>query len=131
MRPAGGPTRRRWLVLAGLLLAGAATAGEEVFDAAAFDAALAARRPVAIAFEADWCGTCSVQKPAIVEVVGEPRFATLTLFLADFDKDAAIRRRLRVLQQSTVVVFKDGREVARATGLTQRADLAALLAQAL
>lgn len=125
------PPRRRWLVLAGLLLAGAATAAEEVFDQAAFDAALAARRPVAIAFEADWCSTCSVQKPAIIELAHEPRFAALTLFLADFDKDAAIRRRLRVQQQSTVVVFKDGREVARATGLTQKAALAALLARAL
>ncbi|MBX3637134.1 MAG: thioredoxin family protein [Rubrivivax sp.] len=126
-----GLSRRRLLALAGLLFARAVPAAEAVFDEAAFDAALAARRPVAIAFEADWCSTCSVQKPVVVELASEPRFAALTLFLADFDADLAIRRRLRVLQQSTVVVFKDGHEVARATGLTKKAALAALLARAL
>ncbi|MCW5610638.1 MAG: thioredoxin [Rubrivivax sp.] len=125
------PAPRRWLVLAGLVLAGAGAAGGELFDQAAFDAALAARRPLAIAFEADWCSTCSVQRPAIVERAGEPRFAGLTPFMADFDADVGIRRRLRVVQQSTVIVFKDGCEVARAIGLTSKPALAALLAQAL
>ena len=118
-------------MLAGLVLAGAGAAGEELLDQAAFDAALAARRPLAIAFEADWCSTCSVQRPAIVELAGEPRFAGLTLFMADFDADVGIRRRLRVVQQSTVIVFRNGREVARAIGLTSKPALAALLAQAL
>lgn len=126
-----GLSRRCWLALAGLMFARAGPAAEAVFDEAAFDAALAARRPVAIAFEADWCSTCSVQKPVIVELASEPRFAALTLFLADFDADVAIRRRLRVLQQGTVIVFKDGHEVARATGLMKKAALAALLSRAL
>lgn len=126
-----GLSRRACLALVGLLVAAAAPAAERVFEQAAFDAALAARHPVAIAFEADWCSTCSVQKPAIVELLGEPRFASMTLFLADFDADVAIRRRLRVVQQSTVVVFRDGREVARATGLTDKAALAKLLGRAL
>ena len=39
--------------------------------------------------------------------------------MANFDTEKALKRALGVTQQSTIVVFKDGKEVARSTGDTQ------------
>jgi thiol-disulfide isomerase/thioredoxin len=126
------PDRRRWLVACATApWCVPAPAAEYAYEADAFAAALKGGGPVAIAFETDWCAVCSAQKPVILQLLDEPRFAAMKLFMADFDHDLAIRRRLRVTVQSTLVVFRGRREVARAAGLTRRADLAALLARAL
>jgi thioredoxin-like negative regulator of GroEL len=50
--------------------------------------------------------------------------------VANFDTEKALKRSLGVTQQSTIVVFKDGKEVARSTGDTQEPNLAALLRHA-
>ena len=55
----------------------------------------------------------------------------VTLFVADFDTESALKKQLRVAQQSTFVVFKGGKEVGRSTGETDRAAIAALFDKAL
>ena len=56
---------------------------------------------------------------------------TITLLVADYDSETALKKRLRVVQQSTFVVFKGGKEVARSTGETRRDAIAALFDKAL
>jgi thioredoxin 1 len=60
-----------------------------------------------------------------------PEFKPVTLFVANFDTEKSLKKALGVTQQSTVVVFKDGKEVARSTGDTQQDMLAALLHHAI
>jgi thioredoxin-like negative regulator of GroEL len=60
----------------------------------------------------------------------KPEFSRLTLYIANYDREKALKMSLGVTQQSTIVVFKQGREVARSTGDTNEASLAALLRQA-
>lgn len=107
------------------------SAGEQAYDKAAFDKALAEGRPVIVDFYADWCPTCKTQKPIVQELMRDPKMKEVTLFVADFDKEKDLRKALRVSQQSTFVVFKGGKEVARSTGQTRRAELAAAFAKAL
>jgi hypothetical protein len=52
-------------------------------------------------------------------------------FVADFDTEKALKKALRVSQQSTFVVFKGGKEVTRSTGQTTRPGIEAVFAQAL
>lgn len=120
-------------VLAALWLGAsvAAVAAEQAYEKSAFESALAQKRAMVVAFVTDWCNTCTVQKPVLAQLLEEPRFRHLTVFIADFDKDTELKKRLRVPQQSTLVVFKRGREVARGTGQTRKEDLAALLSKAL
>ncbi len=117
--------------LAALVSAASAVAGERPYDKRAFDQALAGGRPTIVEFYADWCPTCKAQKPHVQSILGEPRMKDVTVFVADYDKEKDLKKALRVTRQSTFVVFKAGKEVARSTGQTKREDLAALFAKAL
>ena len=117
---------------AGLALAAvAAFAGEVPFNKAEFDAALAKGTPVIVDFAASWCPTCKAQKPIVQGLLAEPKLKPVTLFLADFDTEVALKKQLGVTQQSTFVVFKGGKEVGRSTGQTQRDVIAELFYKAL
>lgn len=126
--------RRRSMLLALVTCLTFSTLGfaaEVPFNQAQFDDARAAGKPVALVFHADWCPTCRAQAPVLKELTQKPELMPLTLFVANFDTEKALKRSLSVTQQSTVIVFKGGKEVARSTGDTQEAPLAALLKHAL
>lgn len=108
-----------------------ATAAEIPYEAARFDAALAAGKPVVVDFTAGWCPTCKAQKPIVQGLLREPKLEPVTLFVADYDTETALKKRLGVTMQSTFVVFKGGKEVGRSTGQTQKAAIRALFDKAL
>ena len=123
---------RSLFVAAGLGLAALASfAAELPYTKAAFDKALAAGEPVVVDFAASWCPTCKAQKPVVQALLAEPQRKTLTVFVADFDNEVALKKQLNVTTQSTLVAFKAGKEVARSTGQTGKAELGALLDKAL
>jgi thioredoxin 1 len=114
-----------------LCMATLASAAEIPFNQAQFDSLRSAGKPVAVVFHADWCPTCRAQAPVLKELVQTPALKPLTLYVANYDTEKALRKALGVSQQSTIVVFKDGKEVARSTGDTQQDVLAALLRRAI
>jgi thiol-disulfide isomerase/thioredoxin len=117
--------------LAALVFSIASSAAEVPFDQAQFDAALAAGKPVVVDFSAGWCPVCRAQKPVLSAILQTPEMANLTLFVANFDTEKTLKKALRINQQSTLVVFKNGKEVTRSTGQTQQEPLRVVLAQAL
>lgn len=122
---------RAILAVATVLFTVAAWAGEVPYSKPALDKALAGGQPTIVFFHADWCPTCKAQQPLVQELLKEPRMKNVTVFLADYDKEKALKKTLRVSSQSTFVVFKAGKEVARSTGQTNKDDLAATFAKAL
>ena len=123
---------RSLIVAAGLCVAAVASfAGELPYSKAAFDKALAAGEPVVVDFAASWCPTCKAQKPVVQALLAEPQRKALTVFVADFDTESALKKQLNVTMQSTLVAFKAGKEVARSTGQTGKAELGVLLDKAL
>jgi len=109
----------------------AAFAAELPFNKTAFDKALADGKPVVVDFAASWCPTCKEQKPIVQGLLKDPKRQSLTVFVADFDREEALKQRLKVTMQSTLIAFKGGKEVARSTGQTDKAELGALLDKAL
>jgi thiol-disulfide isomerase/thioredoxin len=101
------------------------------FDQAAFDKAVAAGGPVVVQFHADWCPTCKEQAPIVQQVLADPKMKGVQMFIADFDNEKALKKQLRVSMQSTFVVFKGGKEVARSTGQTTRPAIEDTFAKAL
>src|SRR5216684_8461004 len=108
-----------------------ALSAEVPFDQAQFDAARAAGKPVAVVFHADWCPTCRAQAPLLKSLTQSPEFRPVTLFVANFDTEKDLKKSLGVTKQSTIIVFKDGKESARSTGDTQQDSLATLLRHAI
>jgi thioredoxin 1 len=113
-----------------VLFAAVALSAEVPFDQAQFDAARTSGKPVAVVFHADWCPICRAQAPVLKSLTQTPELKTLTVYIANFDTEKALKKSLGVTQQSTIVVFKGGKEIARSTGDTQQESLAALLRHA-
>jgi thioredoxin 1 len=113
------------------LMATLALSAEVPFNQAQFDASRAAGKPVAVVFHADWCPTCRAQAPLLKELAQSPELQPVTLYIANFDTENALKKSLGVTHQSTIVVFNRGREVARSTGDTRQENLAALLRRAI
>jgi thioredoxin len=114
-----------------LLLLSPALASELPYRAETLDRLLADGRPVVVDFHADWCPTCRAQAPIVKDLLSKPEFKDLTVLIANYDTELPLRKSLNVSQQSTLVVFRHGKEVARSTGQTDPKKLAALLRQAL
>ena len=123
---------RSFAAAAGLaFMALGAFAGELPFDKAKFDAALSQGKPVIVDFSASWCPTCKQQKPIVQGLLKETKLQPVTLFVADFDVEQDLKKQLGVTMQSTFVVFKGGKEVARSTGQTQKQAISDLFDKAL
>ncbi len=121
----------QWLAIVAAAVLSQATLASEPFNQAKFDKLLAEGKPVVVDFYAPWCPTCRTQETILKELEADPTLKPITVFRADYDFDTATKRALRVNRQSTFVVFKDGKEVARSTGQTNRQRIIDLFKQAL
>lgn len=101
------------------------------YDAAALAELQGAGKPVALHFHADWCPTCVSQSRALEQLAAEPQLKGLTVLVADYDKETALKRQLKVRSQSVFVVFKGADEVARSAGQTRPDEIRQALAKAL
>ncbi|MET1029261.1 MAG: thioredoxin domain-containing protein [Dongiaceae bacterium] len=109
-------------------LSGQALAAEPTaFTQDAFAAAQAAGKPILIHVNASWCPTCAQQRPILGELEKSPELADLVVFTVDFDSQPAVLQSLNVQMQSTLIVFKGKTETGRATGITDRDQIRALL----
>jgi thioredoxin 1 len=118
-------------LLTSLCLLSHALAAEQPYMADKLERLLADGRPVVVDFHADWCPTCRAQAPIIKDLLSKPEFRDLTVLVANYDTELPLRKTLKVSQQSTLVVFRHGKEVARSTGETSPEKQAARLRQAL
>jgi thiol-disulfide isomerase/thioredoxin len=99
------------------------------WDEAAFDAAKAAGKPILLEIHAVWCPTCKAQAPILGELTSEPKYADLQVFKIDFDTQKDLLKKLNVRMQSTLIVYRQGAEVGRSVGDTNRDSIAELLSK--
>lgn len=88
------------------------------FDQSAFDAAQKAGKSIVLHVHADWCPTCKAQQGPLNTLAAGPDFRDVVTMTIDFDAQAGVRKTFNVQKQSTIIAFKGGKEVGRATGET-------------
>jgi len=121
----------RSMLLAAMLVSGVAQAVEQNFDRASFDALQKAGKPTLVMVHASWCPICRAQAPVISDLLKKPELSGITALRVDFDGQSDVVKSFKVTQQSTLIVFKGGKEVARSVGDTRRESVEALLRRAL
>ena len=81
-----------------------------------------AQIPVLVDFYADWCGPCRMMAPAVDELA---RTSAGRVLVAKLDTDASPKTaaRYQIRGIPTVIVFRDGREARRQSGVMPAAAL--------
>lgn len=87
----------------------------ETYTQAKLDALNRSGQPVLVAIHADWCSTCKTQERVLGELLPQAEFKQITMLRMDFDQQKEAVRSFGAEYQSTLIVFKDGREVGRST----------------
>jgi thiol-disulfide isomerase/thioredoxin len=84
-------------------------------------------KSILVVVHAPWCPTCRAQAPIINELLSENEFKEINALRVDFDSQKEILKKLNVSKQSTLIIFKGGKEVARSTGDTSLWNIEKLL----
>jgi thiol-disulfide isomerase/thioredoxin len=114
----GYPMKLLHFIVSAALLAGASLAHAldiKPYSAAALAEAEKTSQPVALHFHADWCPTCRAQDK-VLQSLKEEKGLNLTILTADYDTEKALKQRFNIQMQSTFVVLKGAKEVARLAG---------------
>ena len=72
---------------------------------------------VLLDFYADWCGPCKALAPKLEEL--EKQMTDLSIYKVDVDNKIDIAAENQVRAMPTLILFKDGKEIARQVGLVQ------------
>ncbi|MPZ40227.1 MAG: thioredoxin [Rhizobiales bacterium] len=104
---------------------------KRMFDQKAFEAAQAAGQSILVEVHASWCPVCKRQRPILAKLGTEAKFKRMVSFEIDFDSQKDLVRRFNVHKQSTLIVFKGRKEIARSTGDSNPGSIEQLLTKSL
>ncbi|MFZ3088524.1 MAG: thioredoxin family protein [Methylotenera sp.] len=121
----------RNILILSFMIAGSAMADTVPYTQAAFDKLQHDGKPILVAVHADWCPVCRAQAPVIDSLLRQKKFQGVASLRVDFDNQKEIVRAFRVSRQSTLIVFKDGKEAGRSLGDTTPDGIESLLLKAL
>ncbi|MBW3627717.1 MAG: thioredoxin [Gemmatimonadetes bacterium] len=82
--------------------------------------------PVVVDFYADWCGPCKMMAP-LLDDLARARAGEILVAKLDTDRNPAMASRFNIRGIPNLIVFRDGREVAREVGAIPRRRLDALV----
>lgn len=75
---------------------------------------------VLVEFGADWCAPCKMQMPILEKFAKERKIKVIQV---DVDDSPELASKFKINGVPTIIIFKDGKEFIRKTGLTKLDDL--------
>ncbi|UOK43018.1 MULTISPECIES: thioredoxin [Flavobacterium] len=79
-------------------------------------------QPVLIDFHATWCGPCQTLSPILKQVKDELG-DSISIIKIDVDKNPAIAEQFQVRGVPTMLLFKNGKQLWRQSGILSKSDL--------
>ena len=86
-------------------------------------------KPVLVDFYADWCGPCKMLSPVLHELA-EEKADELKIGKVNVDEQMELAMRFQVSSIPMVVLFKDGKPVAKSVGFRSKAEISAIVEEA-
>ncbi len=91
-----------------------------------FNDIINSNKAVLVDFSAQWCGPCKVLAPILKQVKNEVG-DTVKIIKIDVDKNQPLSTSYKVMGVPTLILFVDGKQVWRQSGVLQKQELLSLL----
>ena len=91
-----------------------------------FNELIQSTKPVLVDFYAEWCGPCQIMQPRILDVA-ERIGDDAKVIQIDIDKEKELATRFRIQSVPTLIIFKNGKQQWRQSGLISAHALMQLL----
>jgi thioredoxin 1 len=91
-----------------------------------FDQLIQSSKPVLVDFYAEWCGPCKIMKPRLLDVA-ERIGDQAKIVEVDIDIEKELAERFHIQSVPTLIIFKDGKQRWRQSGIISANALTTVL----
>ncbi len=121
----------RYVLLTMALLSSQVFAAGRIYNQQVFENLISQGKTVVVHIHADWCGTCKAQDVQINAAMNAAEFKDVTFLEVDYDGQRKSVTFFKAKIQSTIIIFKNGKEIDRSAMEREAAELQAFLKKAL